>query len=654
MEAALAFKKRRAVEMHRSEMTDPSATTERPPHAPPLKRSKGDKSERRAEKDRRKAERRARRREKRSVAIDVESDVKTEPRSSPSDQLWAEASQRTMRVMDTVPEQDDDSSIEQEPRASVTVGMVDNKRGYGGRAPPSGRVEILETEQQNNARQETTKTTFEEAASHAVAVSGRNGLKRSRKLSAPLAQMTPVEAGCQTIKKADKVRANGPAHTIDCGRGSEPLERKEIVVQGDGDDTSPPRPKSHRKKHADVEPSSGTTGTVSANTKTHRKKRTVPDQTDPAVPSVPTSHRTKADMHDIEATSSTPRSHNKRPRDKEDEASLCQPKPHKKRHIETRLTGEDVETGLSATKSHKKKSTPRAEMDTITPYLEPRTREQNARPSPGGHFSGTKPSKASSLKKKAVSSRGDATQAPQRTPRSHKKKTPTETNATLANNQAPAEADGDPANLPTSGAFVPLENAIISSFVNEFRHEHALTQSEFNRIVQSRDKSDPMAKQIWNGLVAVLPRRTRKAVQRGLRTRYHNNGERGPWNADEDARLREAYAARPQKWTYIGGLVGRLPEDCKDRWRNLLVYGEKRGVGTWTEDEVTRLRQAVAECVDLLCEAKAQESVEGTRPTAEEVGWSDVSWAAVSERLGGSRSRLQCYSKWKSLVTLVA
>jgi len=198
---------------------------------------------------------------------------------------------------------------------------------------------------------------------------------------------------------------------------------------------------------------------------------------------------------------------------------------------------------------------------------------------------------------------------------------------------------------------VPLENAIISSFVDEFRHEHALTQSEFNRIVQSRDKSDAMAKHIWNGLAVALPRRTRKAVQRGLRTRYHNNGERGPWSTDEDSRLREAYATRPQKWTYIGGLVGRLPEDCKDRWRNLLVYGEKRGVGAWAEDEVVRLRHAVAECLELLCDAKALESVEGTRPTAEEVGSSSVSWAAVSEKLGGSRSRLQCYSKWKSLVT---
>lgn len=236
----------------------------------------------------------------------------------------------------------------------------------------------------------------------------------------------------------------------------------------------------------------------------------------------------------------------------------------------------------------------------------------------------------------------------QKMPKKRRDKKKQESPPAIAETDPSGSEDIDASDLPSSGAFTAKEIKIMRRFVKDFIKANGMTQDAFNDIVQDR-KVGGDAKKVWNGLAQSLPHRNRKALQRGMRVRYHNFGARGKWTADEDEKLREAYDVKPQKWTYIGGMVGRMPEDCKDRWRNLLVYGDNRRKYTWSTQEEAALRAAVAECMDLLCEAAQAKRADGKKPSAEEIGMSNISWGAVSDRMNSTRSRLQCYTKWQNM-----
>ncbi len=43
----------------------------------------------------------------------------------------------------------------------------------------------------------------------------------------------------------------------------------------------------------------------------------------------------------------------------------------------------------------------------------------------------------------------------------------------------------------------------------------------------------------------------------------------GRFSADEDIRLAQLVAERGNKWTEIGAALGRMPNACRDRWREI-------------------------------------------------------------------------------------
>jgi hypothetical protein len=58
--------------------------------------------------------------------------------------------------------------------------------------------------------------------------------------------------------------------------------------------------------------------------------------------------------------------------------------------------------------------------------------------------------------------------------------------------------------------------------------------------------------------------------------------------------MMDAFRRLGPKWKAIGGLIGRLPESCRDRWRTVGAAPGKN-VGRWGKDEEACLRLAVAE-----------------------------------------------------------
>ena len=66
----------------------------------------------------------------------------------------------------------------------------------------------------------------------------------------------------------------------------------------------------------------------------------------------------------------------------------------------------------------------------------------------------------------------------------------------------------------------------------------------------------------------------------------------GKWSQDEDDQLRQLVGEKGSKWAEISRSLNRLPEGCRDRWRELKL-GDAKLTGRWSKEETERLRTLV-------------------------------------------------------------
>jgi len=211
------------------------------------------------------------------------------------------------------------------------------------------------------------------------------------------------------------------------------------------------------------------------------------------------------------------------------------------------------------------------------------------------------------------------------------------------------EEDISDSNLPSTGPFHKSEIARIEKIVSLFRDNNNMEQKEINDLVQnkSREKSE-QRDMFWNDLYASLPNRQHVAIQRTTRRRYHNYTERGVWNKDADERLKQAYATHPQKWVAIGEKLNRMPEDCRDRWRNYLACGDAKRTEDWTQKEEMALQFVVGDLAKAIRrDAFANAKKKGHAFNSAQDWESMVNFNTVSENMHRKRSRLQCYQHWR-------
>lgn len=164
---------------------------------------------------------------------------------------------------------------------------------------------------------------------------------------------------------------------------------------------------------------------------------------------------------------------------------------------------------------------------------------------------------------------------------------------------------------------------------------------------------------MWQEMYEIIPYRKKISIQRFCRRRFHNFEVRGAWTKEDDEALARAVEEKGKSWVAVGQIMNRSPEDVRDRWRNYHVNAEHRNSEQWTDLEVSNLVNAVRECMEIMKTARKRaklEKYEGREfPDSEPEtdGGADaaqlVNWQVVSDRMGGSRSRLQCSFKWGKL-----
>ena len=208
------------------------------------------------------------------------------------------------------------------------------------------------------------------------------------------------------------------------------------------------------------------------------------------------------------------------------------------------------------------------------------------------------------------------------------------------------------------GSFSAAEGLQLDAFRDNHCEANGMTIWQFNSLIQTPMRGNAQVKALFNEIHDILPYRPRMSVQKFCRRRFHNY-TRGTWNPDEDELLKQAVVEKGKAWKEVGDALGRMPEDCRDRWRNYLVNAEHRNREQWTDAEVVNLCSAILECMKLMKEERmrAREAGEdvpecGTESDQEVDDMKHINWQAVSDRMGehgGGRSRLQCSFKWGQL-----
>ena len=208
------------------------------------------------------------------------------------------------------------------------------------------------------------------------------------------------------------------------------------------------------------------------------------------------------------------------------------------------------------------------------------------------------------------------------------------------------------------GAFSAVDGLQLDAFRDNYCEANDMPIWQFNNLIQAQMRGNAQVTALFNEIHEILPYRTRISVQKFCRRRFHNFS-RGPWKPEEDVMLKQAVAEKGKSWKIVGDSLGRMPEDCRDRWRNYLVNSEHRNREQWTDAEVVNLCTAILESMQLMKEDRisARENGEdvpelGTESDQEFEDMKHINWQSVSDRMGeygGGRSRLQCSFKWGQL-----
>ncbi|KAG7193603.1 RNA polymerase I enhancer binding protein [Scheffersomyces spartinae] len=186
--------------------------------------------------------------------------------------------------------------------------------------------------------------------------------------------------------------------------------------------------------------------------------------------------------------------------------------------------------------------------------------------------------------------------------------------------------------------FTPLEIEAVDYFILGYCHLKELTREEICARVWTHGR---LKDTFWINLTRVFPYRSRASVYKHVKRQYHVYNIRGTWTKEDDNLLGELVQSRPGNWKSIGETMGRMPEDCRDRWRNYLKCGDNRTLDRWTKEEEDKLLKAV---VEILSKLKT------------DINFRDydknklLNWTVVSEKMDGRRSRIQCRYKWRKLV----
>ncbi|SCU78614.1 LANO_0A03466g1_1 [Lachancea nothofagi CBS 11611] len=216
-----------------------------------------------------------------------------------------------------------------------------------------------------------------------------------------------------------------------------------------------------------------------------------------------------------------------------------------------------------------------------------------------------------------------------------------------------------PQSQSTGKSFDAAEEQALEHFIGEYQAIKNLSRRQIcERIWSNERRKDDF----WTNICKVLPYRTRSSIYKHVRRKYHIFEQRGKWTLEEEQELAALCLEKEGQWSEIGKILGRMPEDCRDRWRNYVKCGNNRASNKWSLQEEEQLKTVISELLDSaelpddqIYDTADDSQLEGKdKKNAKKKKDSNtkdaINWTVVSERMGGARSRIQCRYKWNKLL----
>ncbi|CAL9731922.1 RNA polymerase I termination factor [Monosporozyma unispora] len=239
------------------------------------------------------------------------------------------------------------------------------------------------------------------------------------------------------------------------------------------------------------------------------------------------------------------------------------------------------------------------------------------------------------------------------------------------------EISGKISQIPTSIKgqlkFAPEEDQLIKEFITRYKSIQGLTLADITHIIWHSntftDDSDEMLDNdekshkfnsemidlFWTSVYSILPYRLNSSIYKHVKRLYNNFDRRGKWSHEEDESLNELCTTKGLmgQWLQIGSILNRMPEDCRDRWRNYVMCQGKQKMNQWSIQEEERLLIIILNALkNKALETFGDRNIKFTKDSLlhdEELFKHAINWTQISESMGLTRSRIQCRYKWNKL-----
>jgi hypothetical protein len=144
-----------------------------------------------------------------------------------------------------------------------------------------------------------------------------------------------------------------------------------------------------------------------------------------------------------------------------------------------------------------------------------------------------------------------------------------------------------------SGPYSKSERDTLLAAVQAYAKANNLDPKDTSWLFSERGKRNKDTHRgAWKVIASSLPDRTVKSVWSFLSRALHPGNYKGRWTIQEDDQLRRLVQQHPGDWKKIGAVLQRMPQSCKDRYKEVKLGGEKRN-GPWMGEEEGRLKMAV-------------------------------------------------------------
>lgn len=205
---------------------------------------------------------------------------------------------------------------------------------------------------------------------------------------------------------------------------------------------------------------------------------------------------------------------------------------------------------------------------------------------------------------------------------------------------------GSSKKMDNGGRYTSAELKVLERAVHAYRDEHKMSQDKINDILNSNAREDDFPGGLWDFICGALPQRERHSIQKAVKRKFSNR-KRGSWSPEDDKELCELFRLYPSQWQRIGEQNLRGPEASRDRWRNYCKNGAAQEKGEWTKEQEQQLARLMRDTVHTLVQQRLQDIKAGVSvPTYFEPA-ELLDFGILSEKMGGTRSRLQCRNKFE-------